>query len=86
MERKFDTATKLVDALIERITEENKDNPTAAEAGALHAYLTFAIEQLEKVVKAHDQDTDPQAKFYCLQIAAEDCRSLIKYFEKRCTE
>ena len=86
MERKYDSAAKLVDALMDKVEKENKDNPTAAQAGALHAYLTFAVEYLEKVVKAHDMDTDTQAKLYCLQIAAEECRGLIKYFEKRCTE
>lgn len=85
MERKFKSTEALVDALAEKVTSEDKTAPYAAKAGAFHAYLTFAVEALEKVVKAQDADTDAVAKMYGLQIAAEGCRDLIKYFEKKCT-
>lgn len=85
MERKFKSAGALVDALSEKVMGEDSASPMAAKAGALHAYLTFAIEALEKVVNAQDADTDYNAKVYGLQIAAEECRSLIRYFEKKCT-
>ena len=86
MERKFKSAGALVDALGEKVMGEDNVAPMAARAGAFHAYLTFAIEALERVVDAQDADTDYQAKVYGLQIAAERCRDLIKYFEKKCTE
>lgn len=86
MERKFKTANALVDALAESATKGYAATRTEAKAGALHAYLTFAVEALEKVVDAQDADTDYQAKVYGLQIAAEYCRDIIKYFEKKCTE
>lgn len=85
MERKFSSASALVDALGDKVMRDDKTAPMAAKAGAFHAYLTFAIEALEKVVKAQDADTDTVAKMYGLQVAAESCRDLIKYFEKKCT-
>jgi hypothetical protein len=86
MERKFDSAFKLVDALKEECVKKDPKYSQEVKLGALSAYLAFAIEHIEKVVKVHDRDTDPQVKLYNLQVAAEECRDFIKYLEAKCTE